>query len=479
MTSKTDTSRRDVLKKLGGAAGAVVASPLISLVPGSAFAAGSQFPSSRTVSRGPNQAKMIVVEPKEIDASLGNPGRGFTTTGNTYNEDLGNERYPISGVIQKRWYWDKLEPEEGKIDFSMIDHVLAKAAKNRQQLNFRVMCQNVKMRIPKWAMEQGIKQPYYDNPVFLELQAKLIKALADRYDHNPNLAYVDIGTVGEWGEWHTTTNNIASQKTNIEMPSHENCVKIIDMYLQNFRKKPLLMLIGGAKKNVLHYAVKNGAGWRADCWGDMDKEKWNLMKGGYPKMLSSGHAYDAWKRGPVALETCWTMSHWYKRGWDIDYILSWALERHATEVNNGDEAIPEKWWPKVQEFEKKLGYRFVLKQLRYPAAVKTGDTMHYAMQWENKGVAPIYQRCPLVFRFRSANDAKRAWTVKTDEDIAKWMPGLSTSQGKITIPHDIPRGKYEVDIGIVKPGTKKAWIKLAIAGKTSDNWYRLGHIQLS
>jgi hypothetical protein len=412
--------------------------------------------------------EQIVINPKEIDDPLVNPGRGFATTG-IYNEDIGERLHPLSGVIQKRWYWDELEPIEGEIRFPMIDSIISKAVKNGQQLNIRIMCQNVKMRIPEWAMEQGVKPPYYDNPVFLKKQENLIKAFADRYDGDPDIAFFDIGTVGQWGEWHTSSSGV-------KMPSDQNVLKIIDFYLNNFKKTPLVMLIGGAKGPGLAYAIKKGAGWRADCWGDMG-DNWKHMEEFYPEALESSNAYDAWKKAPIALETCWTMEEWHKQGWDIDYILSKALEWHTTEVNNGSEGIPPEWWPKVKEFEKKLGYRFVLRQLEYPSIVSTGDYFNYSMIWENKGVAPIYQRYPLVFLFQSEEDSTKAYAIETEEDITKWMPGLSSNESKIEIPENITAGNYNIYIGLIGKESKKPAIRLAIEGRTSDGWYQLGNVQ--
>ena len=65
------------------------------------------------------------------------------------------------------------------------------------------------------------------------------------------------------------------------MPSVGNANNIIDIYLNSFKKTPLAMLIGG---NGLRYAVNNGTGWRADCWGDMGT-KWNHMVFGIRKYL--------------------------------------------------------------------------------------------------------------------------------------------------------------------------------------------------
>ncbi len=420
--------------------------------------------------------KMVIVKPVEIDSFLLNPGRGFTSTSKVYNENLGNRLHTQCGVSQQRFHWDVLEPEEGKINFALIDSAMAKAVKNGQQINFRVMCQEEDMTIPAWAIKAGIKSPFYDNPIFIEKQINLIKALGARYDGNPNVCFVDIGSIGQWGEWHIDPE--AKDPTKIVFPTDENARKIIDAYLQGFTKTPLAALIAFKQKYGFGYATSKGTGWRADCWGDMDSLGWNHMKGVYPQALEASKAYDAWKNGPVALETCWTMDDWYKRGWDIDYILGKALEWHATEVNNGNQAIPEPWFAKVKEFEKKLGYRFVLNEFSYPSSVKNGSGFRCDMNWQNKGVAPVYNAYNLAIQLVSKKDSTQKFTLSTDADVKKWLPGNTKFRTTITAPKEAGEGAYDIEIGIVAAASNKPAIKLAIAGKTWDGWYKVGEIAI-
>jgi hypothetical protein len=422
-------------------------------------------------------SKNIVVHPVEIDSGLVNPGRGFTSTGNTFNENFGTKLHPLSGIYQQRLFWNKLEPEEGKINFALIDSSIAKSIRNGQLLNFRVMCQDVEMTVPKWALDAGVASPFYDNPVFIEKQINLIKALGDRYDGNPGICFVDIGSVGQWGEWHIDPD--AKDPKKIVYPSYETIKKIIDAYFSSFKKTPLVALISFKEKYGFQYATSRGSGWRADCWGDMDSLGWNHMKGVYPQAIENAKAYDSWKNGPVALETCWTMKEWYQRGWDLDYILNKALEWHATGVNNGSEEIPKDWYPKVKEFEKKLGYRLVLDAFTYPATVKKGETVNCSLNWQNKGVAPMYKKYDLAIQLVSKTNAAKTFTITTDADLKKLLPGNTEIKCSITIPGETEVGEYEVELGVVDPVTKKPAVKLAIAGKTKDGWYKMGTIAVS
>lgn len=420
--------------------------------------------------------KTIVVRPVEIDSFLLNPGRGFTSTGNLFNDNIVNRRHPLCGVNQQRYYWDQLEPKEGEINFAIIDSAIARSARNGQQLNFRVMCQDEDMVLPEWAIAAGVRSPYYDNPVFIEKQINLIKALGARYDGNRDICFVDIGSIGQWGEWHIDPE--AADPNKIIFPNNENAKKIIDAYTQSFRKTPLCALISYKQPYGFSYAIAQKTGWRADCWGDMDSLGWNHMKGVYPQAMQEAGAVENWKHGPIALETCWTMEDWHKRGWDIDYILSKALEWHASSVNNGSQNIPEEWYDKVTAFEKKLGYRFVLRTFSYPSTIKRGRETILQMQWENIGVAPIYHPYPLAIQLRSETDTGKTYIITTDIDIRKWLPGESEVKTKLELPAEMPAGKYRVAIGIMANDTQEPAVQLAIAGKTAAGWYPMGRMDI-
>ncbi|HUU26724.1 MAG TPA: DUF4832 domain-containing protein [archaeon] len=424
-----------------------------------------------------------VIQPVETDQTLHNPGRGFISTG-CFNDWIlrGVPRHPKCSVAQFRWYWDEIEPVEGQINFQLIDSMIEKARANDQKLMFRVMCQDGVIHCPRWLLAAGAKgepytddfknwQPHYDDPVFLEKHENLIKALGQRYDGHPDIDHVDIGSVGRWGEWHTSGTGMA-------MPPDSIRFRIIDMYLDNFKKTPLIMQIGG--EAGLAYAVTRGAGWRADCLGDMGgfSSTWNHMEDFYQQALDAAEANDAWKQAPVIFETCWTMRFWYERKWDIDYILSEALRWHVTGMNNGSDTIPEAWADKVWEFEKKMGYRFVLKELVHASSVDAGDILALEMEWENKGVAPCYLNHPLAVELRALEDTSKAWVMETDTDITGWLPGPASLKTGVAVPQEIPPGEYELGVTMLDPYSKKPRVMFAIQGRSADGWYRLSRVRV-
>jgi hypothetical protein len=54
-----------------------------------------------------------------------------------------------------------------------------------------------------YTLSNGNKVPVWDDRIFMEQQAILIKMLSDKFDGSRQVAYLDALNYGIWGEWHT------------------------------------------------------------------------------------------------------------------------------------------------------------------------------------------------------------------------------------------------------------------------------------
>jgi hypothetical protein len=358
---------------------------------------------------------LVTVVPKETDEILANPGMGWETFHHTATQDKNLPSWIPSTVHYARWGWGTLEPEQGKIDYEFLDGVLKETHEAGQKLAFRAMCCSSypgRPYHPDWLQDIGgkvvttrygdgpeLEVPVLDDPPVLAAHLDFIKRLGARYDGHPDIDHVDLGSVGWWGEWHM------SQSTNAPMPTPETQKKIVDAYLSAFQKTPLVMLIGGGE--MLRYAVEHGAGWRADCLGDMGgfSKTWCHMRMAYPQRLPQADAVDAWKTAPVAWETCWDMRKWVEEGWSLRFIFDYALALHGSVINNKSAPLPEgeNIRPEVERFLRRLGYRLVLKELKHPEQAKAGETIKVSMKWQNTGSAPCYRPYRVAYRLSNGD----------------------------------------------------------------------------
>jgi len=377
---------------------------------------------------------MVTVVPEESNELLANPGMGWQTFHHTKDQDKNLPDWIPSTVHYARWGWGELEPRPGEINYAFLDQVLRNSRAAGQKLAFRVMCCSTspgRPYHPTWLEEvggriimadygnqTGLAIPDLDDQEVLARHLRLIQRLGARYDGHPDIDHVDLGTIGWWGEWHMSNSKIAS------MPSMENRKRIIDAYLNAFQETPLLMLIGG--RECLTYVAQRGAGWRADCLGDMGgfSRDWCHMRNAYPQLVQGSGVENVWKTAPVAWETCWDMRRWVKEGWPLRYIFNYALALHGSYVNNKSAPLSdgENVREEIERFLRRLGYRFVLRELRHREHAALGDPLPLEMKWQNVGSAPCYRPYRLAYRLTDARGQSRTLIGHHRSRSARWRP---------------------------------------------------------
>jgi len=222
------------------------------------------------------------------------------------------------------------------------------------------------------------------------------------------------------------------------------------------------------------------------------------MRMAYPEMVPKAGAMDTWKTAPVEWETCCDMRKWVDEGWSLRFILNYALAMHGSVINNKSAPLPEgdDVRAEVERFLRRLGYRFVLKELRHAGQAKSGEKLGLAMKWQNVGSAPCYK--PYRLGYRLTNDQGYAETVVGGVTVEKWLPGsieLFTEEffqqpadlppgevvsvtDAIALPRDMPSGAYSLSIAVVGEESEEPAVRLGIKGRASDGWYPLSRVQV-
>lgn len=442
---------------------------------------------------------MITVHPQPLDTILTNPGIGVETFQDNWGMPLQTpEQYPATTVDYYRFYWDELEPQEGQINFAMLDSIIAKAKAQTpsKQIALRVMDLDEPTsgsKLPRWLIDKPIRGnwtadkstfvPDYADPVFQQYAAKLLNALGARYNGNPQLAYIDIGVVGSWGEWHLS--NFPQEEPLAQRYTPEQLNAYVDMHLKAFPDTPKIMLIN--EPNSFAYALKRGTGWRADCLGDWHNfsDTWSHMRDEYPQRLQQAAAEgapvdSAWQHAPVSFEVCGKMSQWqtiqhYTRA-EVQATFDWALAQHMSTLNLKSDPIPAEYRDIVDNALKKMGYRISLQSLTHPASIAPGRTLTLTGEWRNEGVAPAYVHYPLNYRLVGAKgNVIKQWTSRSD--IRQWLPGEHQTQDSITLPKKIPVGNYALELTFTNAYQKPA-LNLANEGKQASGWYRVSQIEI-
>jgi len=428
----------------------------------------------------------VTVEPDESTETFANPGMGWQTFHAYADQDPNLDDLP-SGSAYFRFTWQSLEPTDGDIDLDRIRNVLEKARNAGQTLMFRVMTAGSdEGYAPDWLASAGCKvftydyggatltAPDLDDPTCWSRFETLMTSLGSEFGHEPDVQ-VDIGGVGLWGEWH-----FSSTTPEVPLPSLETRKKVVDLHFTQFPNSPQMALIG--EMEALTYATGKGAGWRADCLGDLGffSDTWNHMDDMYKQHVQEANADDAWKLGPVAWESCGVMQEWVDKGYDVHYIFQYALDMHGSFLNNKSSALPagSEYRTEVEWLLKKLGYRLVLRSLTHPKSTTAGTSMPVSMRWENLGVAPPYHPFALQVRLSPpAGSGAQPVILDTQTDVRTWLPGVVDMEASLALPASMTSGVWEVSVGITgTPGVPM--LRLANEGRDDGGWYPVSSVEV-
>lgn len=398
--------------------------------------------------------------------------------------------FPESTLAYCRWYWATLAPERGRHNLEIIERAAASAAARGQTLDLRIMPHNATTTVPDWyragagsgaAAEAYAKggnwMPDYDDPAYLKHFGELVRAAGARFDGDPRINMVDMGMFGHWGEWHRKDKNMGSAETRI---------RGVDLFLDAWPVTPKVMLIGA--REALTYAFEHGCGWRADCWGDMGKRSpdWCHMHDSYPIRLAEAGGEEAWKRGPVSLEVCWTMNTWHDEGWDIAYIIDQALRWHVTSVNLKSAPVPDDYWPPLRHLQRHMGYRIAPRTIRWSAQAKAGGAFTLNTVWENQGVAPPYHGYPAAARLTptaggpaGAGIQPGACLFEIAGHTRDWLPGHKVFERTFDLPADMAAGPYRLQVALLHPRSRVPCVKFACDLPCDGLWYDVGSVDIT
>ena len=154
----------------------------------------------------------------------------------------------------------------------------------------------------------------------------------------------------------------------------------------------------------------------------------------------------------------------------------------------GPAAARGKCSARIERFLRRLGYRLVLKELKYSARVRVGGKLELSMKWQNVGSAPCYKPYRVAYRFSNANGFSKVIVSKIT--VNHWLPGsiemftpdffkmpkdlpsgdVNDVVDAVALPADLPAGPFTLSIAIVDESSSPV-VRLGIKGRANDGWY--------
>jgi hypothetical protein len=429
--------------------------------------------SSGSVSQS-DKSNLVTVHFHETDSIFANPGQGWMSS-----------RFP-STIKYIRLDWATLEPERGRYNWAPFDNAIAAGKSKGIKISIRIMTCSPHSQgyysSPKWLFDEGCKsfeylvggddptsggiripriEPDYSDSLYLLCHGEFIKALAQRYDESADVDFLDIGSYGYWGEWHTPHSvSVATRK------------KIVDMYTQSFKKTPLVFMTDDAQ--VLGYALSNGTGMRRDGVGSRTHEMTWI---GSEKYASITAMADAWKQAPVVFEWYGDYDYLMSRGWSYDSAINFMLNNHVTVINDNVGKVPADKMPQLYKLAKLAGARFVINELTHEKSLKAGSALTLSMKWTNTGVGKVYK--PYILRFFLLDKENNIiFTSDAKSDPCLWLPGALDVNESFLLPISLKKGYYKIALAIVNKNEKQPSFHLAINVPETNDMYILSNLNV-
>lgn len=376
--------------------------------------------------------------------------------------------FPGMDHLYVRLAWSYLEPSEGSFDWHRIDEVVEKYVPLGYHIAFRISSKEtdtypgsvgqqfngIQYATPAWVQKAGAKgtvvenggvrswTPDWDNAVYLEKLDNFHRAFATRYDNQPWMSYVDIGSIGEWGEGHTHFST--------KVPPTVEQVKVnIDIFLKNYPKSQLVvtddLLYWGKPeadvKILLDYAVSNGISLRddsplVDWYMDKNMNTWSVSHPRFfdPLYLTRPIVFELQHYGNVIKDGNWLGKNGAgkieKHGYSGAHVMRKAIETmHATYI--GYHGYAEQWLTDNPELTRELanlcGYWYFPVSASVPAKMNR-DKNEISITWFNKGVAPAYHDYELVLKFESENPDNSFTLQPIASGNKNWLPGIPLTE---------------------------------------------------
>ena len=405
---------------------------------------------------------------KESQAAFGNPLMGYVPSAwyNEVSEDI--------SLLYMDITWAELEPEEGVYNWASIDeeNQISRWRKEGKHLVFRFVCdipgEEAHMDIPEWLYEKSGEAgrwydgedgkgfaPDYNNPTIISCHEQAVKALGEHFGQDGLISYVELGSLGHWGEWHVNYSEGIQR-----IPREAVRDKYILPWTEAFPDARILM------RRPFASAEKYGFGLYNDMTGQPEATQswlgWINNGGEYDQTGEKNVIVpmnDFWKTAPSGGEFTSSLSMEEMLDTNLSGTVEMIREAHTTFLG-----------PKIPDENYVDGYKEVLKNMGYRLWISMAELKNTAkgsrlkLTWENSGVAPMYKEWP-VYVYIEDESGKLVEKSRISIKISSLLPGEKattlTALETERLNSLLEKG-YRLSVGIEDPMTELPCVRFAM-----------------
>lgn len=425
-------------------------------------------------------SEIVTLQPEFFEYALNNPLKGFRPNLSTARSG----RHPYSKVVRVYLKWNELERNEDD-GIERIIQVCNQKWGGVEDINVKV--------IPRvyldWDSEAGneywpsdMTTGDYSSYEFEQRVTRLVKRLAKVWDEDPRIAWIQMGIIGYWGEHHHPSPSLSQQEF------------LGDLFTEAFKNKKVLV------RQPFEHFMDYPFGWYWDSFAH-----WNQISSQAVPMLNN--CPDRWKVTPIEGETAYNWGDYQIQPGDNpnvtlkepehrEFLINWIRKLHCTALGwvasfdyyNSDVLAG------AEEVQRAFGYRYILKEVSYPAKISNDETFTVSFKVENTGSAPFYYDWPVELRLLDPETRITKWKqVFNEVDIRTWLPGddwhgglkeyqikseIISNTDTFLLDGSLEKGKYILALTILDPNGMVPAVKFASRQYFNGGLHPIGYIGL-
>ncbi|WP_435166817.1 S-layer homology domain-containing protein [Paenibacillus glycanilyticus] len=449
-----------------------------------------------------------VFYPRQSFELLNNPFMGWVAWAKDSSKADGTPYPQQHSLVYAGISWRELEPVKGQFDWAGIEqkYQFAYWASQGKRINLRIVMDTPTADpshkdIPDWLYDELAAEgnagtwydtqevgsgfsPNYNSETLLAEHERMIAKVAERYDNDPRIAFVQLGSLGHWGEWHTWPSGSGV------FPKLSISDQYVQHYLDAFKHKQIGMRkpfpIASEQRTGLFndvFGIKSSTdewvGWTQNGWSGIGEFVDNPADAASAQAASAmpdfwKYAYsggefangnpESWLTDDAVMESLRQMrvSHTSWLG-----PSSPARTAYGTDIQSN-----------IETMQKMMGYRYVIEAVKHSDSAAHGTSISFETVLNNKGVAPFYQDWKLEYSLADANGTI-VYKERQNTDLRTLLPGRHVLEQQLNLPSTLAAGSYKLLIAVIDPATDSPGMELAIDGKRPDGRYGVGSLTVT
>lgn len=443
------------------------------------------------------------------ESTIRNPGMGWMIYAEEFGSPLADAEefwatvdphVEEASVLYLRVPWSRLEPSEGRYAWDEDENYqrLVDGARERGlRLAFRVFVDSQhshRQATPQFVFDAGavsypalsnpeLHNPTIDDVIFREKFETFLAAFGAEYDDPARVDFVDMNTVGWWGEMHSIPGLTEQTWT-------DTVQWLGTAYRNSFHS--VLLALNINPDNFGYQAVDEqfeaGAIMRRDSFGSTmwfsQQDKDDIAARWSGSLLIAENCYQSFTTRETACDESFKPIRAM-----LERVVADALDLRANylDLRHPEDVVT---WARdnpdlVEDFAVNGGYRIGPIEATLPAEVGT-DGAELSVAWQNTGVGRMPNDNPqwdhkykVAYALFDPDSAEPVRTVTSVADPGGWYSGQRYLDTVELTSQGIPDGRYQLAAAIVDSTRGGApAVELGVNAQQRDGWVILGEVSI-